>query len=154
MRSVAIVITYMFIGAVAWIQAGSLVYVGLADDKYPPEVQKIIDGILAAKYPYDRADDKNGYRALFNKVGVEGLKKLQSYSDDSIALQAAWEEVELTVPISETRTAVKPDKKKLKEFLAFMEKRCRVKGPAWWTESLLNANANANRRYNIYFDSP
>lgn len=149
MRRLAILVTCLFIGAVTWMQGISQAFSCVVDDKYPPEVQKIIDGILAAKYPYDRADDKKGFPALFKKVGNDGLKKLKSYPDDSIALQAAWEEVELTVP---NDTRFKPDKKKLEEFLAFMETRCRVKGPAWWTESLLNANAN--RRYNIWFPAP
>ena len=152
MRPLAILTTCLLIGAVTCLEGSIQACAGMADEKYPPEVLKIIDHILAAKQPTERAYDITGFRSLFKQVGVDGLKKLQDHSDDSIALQAAWESVELTVPVQNPGQHLRPDRKQLEWFLSFMEKRCKVKAPSWWISSLLDANAN--RRYNIWFPAP
>ncbi len=152
MRSLAILTTCLFIGVVAWLQGSSQACTGMADEKYLPEVQKIIDGILAAKYPHDRFYGEDNYSVLFKKVGTDGLKKLQTHPDDSIALQAAWQEIELAAPVENNGPTIPADPKKLDQFLKFMESRCKIKGPDWWNEALLHANVN--RRYNIWLTGP
>ena len=62
---------------------------------------------------------------------------------DGIALQAAWQDVAVTVPEKESRSAVRPDHDKLVWFLGFLERRARVRAPKWWAESLLESRAYA-----------
>jgi hypothetical protein len=93
-----------------------------------------------------------GYRILFGKVGADGIRRLQADTHDGIAIQAAWEEVALTVPEKEPERSVRPDRHKLDWFLGFLEGRGRVKAPEWWAEMLLDSRAN--RRDNIYPGSP
>jgi hypothetical protein len=111
------------------------------DDTYPADVQKIIDGILAAKYPHERVHKEGAdFKSLFNKVGPEGLKKLKNHPNTTIALQAAWELVEQTPPLNN-----KIDRKTIEDFIAFLEKRCDVKCPDWWRSSFLEASVNRIR---------
>jgi len=152
MRSIAILATCLFIGAATWLQGSSHACAGMVDEKYPAEVQKIIDGILAST-PLGRSNKDKDFRELFRKVGVEGLGKLQSHPDDSIALQAAWEEVELTIPLEYDfkvyRKRHRIDSKKLEWFLNFLQNRCKVTSPDWWKQAVLGLSAN--QRYNVVF---
>jgi hypothetical protein len=84
---------------------------------------------------------------LFKSADAEGLRQLQLHASDSVAIQAAWEEVELTVP-TQPVGMVRPDRDKLARFLGFLEGRGRVRAPPWWAEALLDARAN--RRGNVY----
>jgi len=103
-----------------------------------------------AKYPYDA---EPLYRALFAKAGAAGLPELQRSPIDSVAIQAAWEEVTLTVPVQQAEGgAYRPDQDRLQWFLGFLEGRGRVTAPQWWNEVVLDARAN--RRDNIYSGEP
>jgi hypothetical protein len=115
-------------------------------DGFPPEVEKQIQDILKTK---ESSKVAQKYRTLFNKVGPKGIRTLQAYPQEGIAIQAAWEEVTLTIPEKEPK---RPDADKLKWFLEFMERRGSVKAPRWWSEALLNSDAN--RRDNIYPGEP
>jgi hypothetical protein len=68
-------------------------------------------------------------------------------ASDTIAVQAAWEEVERTI-LANPEQVVRPDRDKLARFLGFLEGRARVLAPQWWAEALLDARAN--RRGNVY----
>jgi hypothetical protein len=81
-------------------------------------------------------------------VGNDGLSRLQAHSSDTIAIQAAWMQVELTVPAEKPVGAVRPDREKLAWFLGFLEGRARINLPKWWATAILDARAN--RRGNIY----
>ena len=129
-----------------------LVIATAGDDNYPGDVQKLIDGIIEANDPSQRLNPKTGYAALFKKVGDAGLRKLKLHGDDSIALQAAWQEVELSTPLKASPGTEIVDRKKLEDFLKFMESRCRCKSPAWWKEGMLHAVVN--KRYNISVPTP
>ena len=100
----------------------------------------------------DLHESKEAYRLLFATAGVDGLSRLQTVHDDSIAIQSAWEEVTLTVPVKDGDRAYRPDTQKLSWFLGFLQGRARVSPPDWWRESLLDARAN--RRDNIYAGEP
>lgn len=113
--------------------------------KRPANEDDLIRAILAAKDP-SAAED--GYSSLFELVGNDGLLRLQSHASDTIAIQAAWMQVELTVPVKEPAQAVRPDREKLAWFLRFLEARARVTLPKWWAEAILDARAN--RRGNVY----
>jgi hypothetical protein len=106
--------------------------------------EKQVKAILDAKGPHHAAAS---YRALFKSVKSEGLRRLQMNSSDTIAIQAAWEELELTIPTNPDRV-VRPDRDKLARFLGFLEGRARVQAPQWWTDAVLDARAN--RRGNVY----
>jgi hypothetical protein len=103
-----------------------------------------VRAILAAKDPSDAAAR---YSSLFKSVTADGLRRLQLNPSDTIAIQAAWEEVELTVPVQPDRV-VSPDRDKLSRFIGFLEGRARVQTPQWWAEALLDAQANC--RGNVY----
>src|SRR5437870_2898396 len=88
----------------------------------PADIEKQVQEILAAKYPYESSSGpgvSKGYRTLFKRVGAEGIRELQRHSHDGIAIQAAWEAVALTVPEREPARAVRPDRHKLEWFLGF-----------------------------------
>jgi hypothetical protein len=110
----------------------------------PTEEEKQVKAILAAKDP---SDAETGYHALFKSATTSGLRRLQTNPSDTIAIQAAWQEVELTVPERPERV-VRPDRDKLSWFLGFLEGRGRVQAPQWWAEAVLDARAN--RRGNVY----
>ena len=112
--------------------------------------QKLIEQILSTKNP---AETPAALSELFKRVGIDSLRKLQTSQDDTIALQAAWEEVARTVPEEVgKRGPFRPDRHKLDWFLGFLEGRTHSQAPEWWTRVLLDATAN--RRYNSLFDLP
>jgi hypothetical protein len=117
----------------------------LKNAKRPASEDALIHATLAAKDP---SEAKDGYRSLFKLVGKDGLARLQTHTSDTIAIQAAWMQVELTVPVKEPERVVRPDREKLAWFLGFLEKRARVTPPKWWADAILDARAN--RRGNIY----
>ena len=102
------------------------------------------------------ADDgyraSSAYRELFSAAGREGISGLKRDSDESIAIQAAWEEVRLTVPEKQGPKVYRPKKDKLVWFVGFLEARSRSTVPKWWAESV--HDARANRRDNIYGGEP
>lgn len=99
------------------------------------------------------------YKALFKLVGSAGLSGLQTTRNDSIAIQAAWQEVTL----SATDNAGKDgphDRQKLDWFVGFLEGRARVKLPQWWSELLLGSRFDRqgkayipNREEDLYHDT-
>jgi hypothetical protein len=86
-----------------------------------------------------------GFRALFKAAGAEGLPALKLHRHDSIALQAAWEEVTLTVP-EKPLQVIRPNSNKLHWFLGFLEGRVQVQAPPWWTEMVLDCTSRGRRR--------
>jgi hypothetical protein len=88
------------------------------------------------------------YRELFQSVGPQGLTALTGHRDDSIAVQAAWEEVRLTVPL-EPEAPASLDRRKLESFLGLLEARTRVPPPQWWANAVLDAQAEC--RDGIFF---
>ena len=111
--------------------------------------EKLVKGVFAATDP---AEATVAYHRLFTQIGFDGVRGLQTSPNDSIAIQAAWEEVALTVPEKEGKNQYRPDRHKLDWFLGFLEGRARVQAPEWWRESLFNAGAN--HRHNFYFGLP
>ena len=116
----------------------------------PPGAERLRDEeesirvILAAKDP---SDAEVGYRTLFRGLGSDTVVRMQSHPSDTIAIQAAWQQVELTVPENPQRV-IRPNRDKLAWFLGFLEGRARVRAPRWWVEAILDARAN--RRGNVY----
>lgn len=116
----------------------------VADDPNA-DIEKRVQEVL-------KADDlfavTRSYAKLFKEAGAAGLPGLKLHRNDSIAIQAAWQEVALTVPEEEPKQVVRPHRRKLDRFLGFLEGRARVHAPDWWAEMLLDCRAN--RRDNIY----
>jgi hypothetical protein len=111
------------------------------DDRRPAEIEKLVQAILASKHPKESGSEigtAKAYRELFKKVGAEGLRELQTHSEDGISIQAAWEEVVLKVP---EKKSVHLDRHKLDWFLGFLEGRARLRAPSWWSDSLLDSEA-------------
>jgi hypothetical protein len=94
--------------------------------------------VLAAKDPVDAA---KGYRELFKSVKADHLQRLQTNASDTIAMQAAWQEVNLTLPEKDQKKEVRPEAQKLSWFIGFLEGRGRVKAPKWWAKAILDARA-------------
>ncbi len=90
---------------------------------------------------------KGAYRLLFATAGVDGLSRLQTVDDDSIAIQSAWETVTLTVPVEKGDRFYRPDTQKLSWFLGFLQGRARVSPPDWWRESLLDCASESPRQH-------
>jgi hypothetical protein len=114
--------------------------------------EQIQDALPWKTDPYDSQGGPSvsgAYAALFKKAGDAGLPALQTGKNDSIAIQAAWHEVALTVPEEMPVEQIRPNQRKLDWFIGFLEGRIRVKPPEWWAESV--HNAGANRRDNIHF---
>ena len=121
----------------------------------PPDLERQIQAILAAKGPSTSAYGPGmakGYRKMFARIGPGGIRQLQAHSNDGVALQAAWEEVALTVPEKEPKQAVRPDSHRLAWFLGIVEGRLHTQVPQWWQEVVLDCGAN--RRDNIYPGQP
>jgi hypothetical protein len=124
------------------------------DDRTTGEIIKRL-AELEAKQTGSHSDldeSERAYRLLFTKVGPDRLSRLQTLHDDSIAIQSAWEQVALTVPIENGRTFYRPDSQKLSRFLDLVQQRARVALPDWWREVV--PDARANRRDNIYHGKP
>jgi hypothetical protein len=126
----------------------ALIAVGLTAWRvYFDPVEQKVRAVLRATNP---SSASAAYRQLFEACGASGLAYLKRHGNDSIAIQAAWEEVELTVPVEfKGAGLVRPDPTKLASFLRFLETRARIQAPKWWADILLNAEANC--RYNITF---
>lgn len=92
------------------------------------------------------------YRSLFSASGTNGLARLRCSRDDSIAIQAAWEEVALTIPEAEDPQIYRPDKEKLNWFIGFLEGRLNIAAPKWWANLVLDARAR--RRSIILLGQP
>ena len=100
---------------------------------------QIREKMRADSGPYGGVSD--AFAMLFKAVGTGGMCNFEQHSDDSIAIQAAWQEVESTVPEGELEQSVRPDQQKLKWFLGFLEQRTHIRAPQWWAEALLDARA-------------
>jgi hypothetical protein len=118
------------------------------EDAVRQVIEEKIDAVLRADEPAKAAEH---YHDLFVASGAKGLSELKQSPHDSIAIQAAWQEVALTVPesVDEGNPVFRPDRGKLNWFLGFLEGRTRIRVPKWWLEAVLDARAN--QRDNIYF---
>jgi hypothetical protein len=117
-------------------QAGS----AQLEDTLSPKAQKLIEDVLKATSPLKEQDNPGfakGLSLLFHEVGPAGVRQLQRHTHESIALQAAWEQVR----IEDAKKAKdeRPDPQSLAWFLGFLEGRIRVQAPAWWAEALLGS---------------
>jgi len=107
---------------------------------------------VSSNDPASGSSASEAYAALFKKSGQAGIRQLQSSSIDSIALQAAWQEVALTVPEGEPAQTERPDRQKLSWFLGFLEGRTRCHAPSLWANRVLDMRAK--RRDLIYVVYP
>lgn len=126
-----------------------------AGDETASIIKKLGDAKWAGSYRPTAATCKyvSGlYRSLFAAAGPNGLSRLQSLPDDSIAIQAAWESVALTVPLEMTNEPVRLDADRLNWFVGFFEGRARVSLPKGWRELMLDARTN--QRDNIFPGEP
>lgn len=110
----------------------------------PTEKKKEIRAILIAKTPHDAV---SAYSTLFKEATTEEVRRLQANPSDTIAVQAAWQQIELAIP-EKPPQVVRPDSDKLARFLGYLEGRARLQAPQWWAAAILDARAN--RRGNVY----
>ncbi len=90
------------------------------------------------------------YRGLYELVGTDDLGFLQRSTDDSIALQAAWENIKRSV--TTPPTLYRNNKVELAGFLDMVKTRAGATVPRWWAEAVLDAGGN--RIENRYLDQP
>jgi hypothetical protein len=129
---------------------GFLVSPGQPQDRTPKRAASALEEEKKAKAILDAAGPTHAakaYSELFKAATEKDLRRLQMHPSDTIAIQAAWEEVERTLPTNPEQV-VRPARDRLARFLGFLEGRARVQAPAWWEEALLDARAN--RRGNVY----
>lgn len=89
------------------------------------------------------------YRSLCAAAGADGLHELQTLSDDTIALQAAWESLALAGPAELITPPIRLDREKVNWFSGFLEGRARVSLPEGWRQILV-LDARTNQRGNIF----
>ncbi len=77
-----------------------------ADGDEDDRINAIVERLREAKYAHQR---RELYRTLFVTAGADGLARLQTLPDDSVAIQAAWEAVNLTVPVNDGVGSYRPD---------------------------------------------
>lgn len=94
--------------------------------------------VIQADSPRDAA---RSYRNLFDTVGDDSIPNLQQHPYDSLAIQAAWEGVELTLP-TKSDAPLRPCRTTIGRFLGFLEGRSRVNAPQWWVDAVLDVRAN------------
>ena len=109
-----------------------------ADDE---KIEAIVKRLAEVKYPYEYPEL---YRSLF-VAGANGLTRLQTLANDSIAIQSAWEAVNLTVPLELGDRPYRPDSEKLHWFLGFLQGGARVSPPSWWREAVLTASESTQQ---------
>lgn len=127
----------------------SVNYVVKKTQKQDANIEQLSVNVINAK---DSVKVATLYRSLFTVAGNDGLSALKRSRYDSIAIQAAWEELTLFLPEMKVMKVYRLDKDKLNRFLGFVEGRARVKIPKWWAESVIETRAH--RRSNIYPGRP
>lgn len=106
------------------------------------EIAEQIKSVLASDKPPVslRRHVADGYTRLLESVGVGESRSLKLHECDSIALQAAWQEVVLEIPLEDHKTR-RPGRPKLAWFHGFLEGRARLHAPQWWSEMLLDSGS-------------
>jgi hypothetical protein len=84
------------------------------------------------------------FRRLFGHCKDAELAALRTSPDDTIALQAAWEEVRRA---GRGPQADGGDQGRRSWFLGFLEGRARLRAPAWWRQDLLRWQARRHGRH-------
>ena len=92
------------------------------------------------------------YRQLFTLADDDLLPWMLRHENDSVAIQSAWETVELSVPVEDGKGTYAPSASAITQFLDLIESRRELEIPAWWRQAI--EQAKANRRYNIYGGKP
>jgi hypothetical protein len=100
----------------------------------------------AAKSANDAASALASMFAQASRTKLEALK-----TDDcaGVALQAAWEEVLLSLPEGEQTPPVSVDTQLLQYFVGFVEGRTHLAAPSWWKRGVLKEHAY--KRTNVFF---
>jgi hypothetical protein len=112
-----------------------------------------IDAALRSDHP-SRA--LKSYYRLFVVAGADGLSELEQSPHDSIAIQAAWREIVLTIPrgIDGKGTEFRPDPAKVNWFLGFLAGRGRIRIPKWWSQAVLDARAQQSHDFSFEHSDP
>jgi len=92
------------------------------------------------------------YRQLFTLADDDLLPWMLRHENDSVAIQSAWETVELSVPVEDGKGTFTPSDSAIAQFLELIEYRLELEIPVWWRQAI--GQAKANRRYNIYGGQP
>jgi hypothetical protein len=113
-------------------------------------VERTVKAVVDATGPFVAAEQ---YRVLFSGMKAPSIDELTLSSYDSLAIQAAWQLVNLTLPEKNPEDGnpivFRPDGDKLNWFLGFFQGRGHMRVPKWWKQSLLDARANT--RSDIWF---
>lgn len=117
----------------------AIVFGVMVESKRRAYLRRIDDAIERTNVAENSNHASACYSELFALVGEDGLGNLLASEADSIAVQAAWEEVRRTVPDSEDARVFRPDEEKLAWFVQFLESRLSTKTPTWWAEVVQDA---------------
>lgn len=96
-------------------------------------VKKKVEAVFRAESNWQASEQ---YRSLFKAAGASGLDSLKQGPHDGVAIQAAWEQVRLSLSKKESEVVLRPDSEASSRFFGFLEGRGRVKVPEWWSDSV------------------
>ena len=114
---------------------------------------KRVEASIATFDPHQTSHEiTDYYRQLFTLADDDLLPWMLRHENDSVAIQSAWETVELSVPVVDGKGTYKPSGIAIAQFLALIESRRELEIPVWWRQAI--EQAKANRRYNIYGGKP
>ena len=125
----------------------SLPQVAPDSEELTPELADKVQEVLRS--PSDQEMHKR-YRSLFEAAGPEGLRKLNLHRHAGIAVQAAWEEVLLTIPEKECDSIGRPDCLQIGRFLDFVENGVGLDIPEWW-KTMFQLEISSHGRGNVSF---
>jgi len=113
------------------------------DDDIDRKPKKLLEAALKAEGP---GDVMEAFVNLFVRGPRPEIIELKSHDHDTIALRAAWELVERTIPEepgydADELLTKKINRRALHQFAGFVEGRLKTDLPEWWKTTLLKASA-------------
>jgi len=93
---------------------------------------------LKSDFSYESRLD---YQEMFNSKSADEIGELRESRDDSLATQAAWQLVKLTIPMDRDSEWHPVGKTELNEFLKFFEQRNHKTIPDWWRSEIAKCGA-------------
>ena len=86
-------------------------------------------------------ESRRDYQEIFKSKSANEIEKYLEDMDDSLATQAAWQLVKLTIPDNRDSEWRPVGKRELDHFLKFFVQRNHIEIPDWWKNEIVNCGA-------------